>query len=447
MRIPLSVLAACFIVPVSLLGQNVGIGTSTPMTKLTVQTPLNTAGYTHVGGTNEIIVTEAVGTVSASIGTASNHPFRIMSNNAGLLHVYPGGEVVMGSNTSPAFGRLTVETLNNSYGISHTGENGNVLATRIGGTSAGIGTFSNTNMRLFCNSSSALIIDAANGNIGIGTDAPTARLHIAGDAKVTGNTNVDGNIGIGAAAMANTGLYINRSLEAIRITGDQSYITFFNGANYKGYVWNKGADDMEFGTAGVNTNGKLLLSVKGTPYLQVQNNGQVSVNGGPAPYRTPAFTTNGIFTIISPMSEWTIEASNEGSEKPRLNFAGNGFSRAAIDPEGDWLALSDRSVKEGIESYKEVLSGVKKLQVASYNFKHIRNQKKSLGLIAQDAAQYFPEIVSEMQEKDGKKLLGVAYAKTGVLAIKAIQEQQVIIEQLQNKVDMLEKRLLLLENK
>jgi uncharacterized coiled-coil protein SlyX len=37
--------------------------------------------------------------------------------------------------------------------------------------------------------------------------------------------------------------------------------------------------------------------------------------------------------------------------------------------------------------------------------------------------------------------LSIAYGKTGVLAIKAIQEQQEIIEQQQAKIESLEKRL------
>ncbi|MEO7984130.1 MAG: hypothetical protein ABI688_08615, partial [Bacteroidota bacterium] len=72
---------------------------------------------------------------------------------------------------------------------------------------------------------------------------------------------------------------------------------------------------------------------------------------------------------------------------------------------------------------------------------------RSFGLIAQDAAQYFPEIVSETSDKEGKKLLGIAYGKTGVLALKAVQEQQQIIESLQQKIERLEKLVTELINK
>ena len=40
----------------------------------------------------------------------------------------------------------------------------------------------------------ARIILDASGNVGIGATGPTSKLHVAGDAKVTGNVTVDGNI-------------------------------------------------------------------------------------------------------------------------------------------------------------------------------------------------------------------------------------------------------------
>lgn len=149
---------------------NVGIGTTAPPTLLTLQTPINTLGFTHIGGPDSIIVTEGIGGVSASIGTSTNHAFRLNAGGQGRVSIYPAGEVVVGPNATGAVGMLTVQTSNNADGISHLGANGNILKTRMGGTSAGIGTYSNTHMRIFCNSRSDLFIAAATGNVGIGTE-------------------------------------------------------------------------------------------------------------------------------------------------------------------------------------------------------------------------------------------------------------------------------------
>ena len=162
---------------------NVGIGTNTPVSLLTIKTPINTTGFTHIGGSDSIILFEAVGGVSAAIGTSTNHALRLVTAGQGKMSIYPAGEVVVGSNQTGAFGKFTVATLNNSYGISHLGEGGNILATRMGGTSAGIGTFSPTNMRIFSNGISAIFIAEATGNVGIGTDNPTYKLSVNGNIR------------------------------------------------------------------------------------------------------------------------------------------------------------------------------------------------------------------------------------------------------------------------
>ena len=167
---------------------NVGIGINAPTTKLTILTPINTSGWTHIGqsnGIDSIIVGEGIGGVSAAIGTSTQHALRLIAGTLGRVQIYPGGEVVIGDNNVGSIGRLTVKTTNNADGISHIGENGNILKTIMGGTSAGIGTFSNTNMRIFSNSNSAIFIAAATGNVGIGTNNPTYKLSVLGNIRST----------------------------------------------------------------------------------------------------------------------------------------------------------------------------------------------------------------------------------------------------------------------
>jgi hypothetical protein len=186
-----------------------------------------------------------------------------------------------------------------------------------------------------------------------------------------------------------------------------------------------------------------LLSVKGTPYLTLQNNGQVAVAGNAAPFLTPEFSVrgNGRLALVNSSIEWTF-----GPNVFDFYVYAGGFLRAKIESlTGDWVAVSDRSLKENIQTYKPVLEDLKKIQVSTYHYKQDLTDKNSFGLIAQNVAEYFPEIVSPFDANDGKKLLGVSYAKTGVLAIKAIQEQQEIIELQQKKIDDLEKRILALE--
>ncbi|MBC7850249.1 MAG: hypothetical protein H7Y31_10960 [Chitinophagaceae bacterium] len=167
---------------------NVGIGTSSPTTKLTMLTSTNTPGWTHIGDDglgNQIIVGEAIGGVSAAIGTSTNHALRLTANGTAKMSIYPGGEIVIGDNTVGPYptAPLTVKGVNNSFGIMHLGDNGNVFGSRMGGTSAGIGTFSNTNLRLFVNNTSAVFIGSNTNNVGIGIEFPTHRLEVNGTVR------------------------------------------------------------------------------------------------------------------------------------------------------------------------------------------------------------------------------------------------------------------------
>ncbi len=169
-------------------GGKVGIGTATPTEKLTIVTPFNTNGWSHIGeqaGSNSIVLGDAIGGVSAGIGTFSEHAFRLIAGTSGRMSIYPTGEVVIGDNSVGAVGKLTVKTTNNTDGISHIGDNGNILKTIMGGTSAGIGTFSHTNMRIFSGGTSRILISELTGNVGIGTDNPTYKLSVVGNIRCT----------------------------------------------------------------------------------------------------------------------------------------------------------------------------------------------------------------------------------------------------------------------
>jgi hypothetical protein len=68
------------------------------------------------------------------------------------------------------------------------------------------------------------------------------------------------------------------------------------------------------------------------------------------------------------------------------------------------------------------------LQAKRYEFKHDAGHKQTIGFIAQELQQKFPEYVAVHTANDGNPIvenqLGVDYAGMSVVAIKAIQEQQ-----------------------
>ncbi len=96
---------------------------------------------------------------------------------------------------------------------------------------------------------------------------------------------------------------------------------------------------------------------------------------------------------------------------------------------------SDRKLKNNVQELSYGIKDVMKLNTRSYKYNTRSNSnKKSIGFIAQEVNEVVPEIVLYDKESDQ---YSINYSATGVLAIKAIQEQQEIIEKQQAQIDEL----------
>jgi hypothetical protein len=232
---------------------NVGIGTNSPTSPLTIQTDLNSNGWTHVGGNGSVVVGETIGGVSAAIGTSTEHILRLNAGSLGRIQIIPDGNVVVGDQNVAPYGRLTVRTANNSYGMIHTSNEGNVIGTFIGGTSAGIGTYSNTNMRIFSNNTSVMFIAAATGNVGVGADDnPLFKMDIGNRIRIRSGSG-------GSTA----GVWLNNTINTAPIAfmgiADDFTTGFYGNVSGWGLIMNTNTGNVGIGTL----NPTYKLSVNG----------------------------------------------------------------------------------------------------------------------------------------------------------------------------------------
>ncbi len=111
---------------------------------------------------------------------------------------------------------------------------------------------------------------------------------------------------------------------------------------------------------------------------------------------------------------------------------------------GAYINPSDVRLKKDITPLENVLGKVMALSPKKFHYKANSADDPLLwGFIAQDVQKVFPEFVDV---NDG--YLGIAYTNFCVVAIKSIQEQQLIIEKQQKQIDKMEKQIeLLLNNK
>ncbi|RKE82809.1 beta strand repeat-containing protein [Chryseobacterium sp. AG363] len=174
----------------------VGIGTTTPDTKLTISTPDNSFGLNHTNGS--VNFKSYIGGGVVSVGTTTANDLRFTTNNTQKMTITPAGDVGIGTTTPDA--KLTITAPDNSFGLHQT--NGAVsLKSYIGGGVVSVGTTTANDLRFTTNNTQKMTITSA-GNVGVGTVTPTNKLVVAGSngqpsALGTATTNatlrVDGN--------------------------------------------------------------------------------------------------------------------------------------------------------------------------------------------------------------------------------------------------------------
>ena len=97
---------------------------------------------------------------------------------------------------------------------------------------------------------------------------------------------------------------------------------------------------------------------------------------------------------------------------------------------GNLTQFSDRRLKKDITDLPYGLNEILQLQPKAYHWKKNKQEHKSLGLIAQDVQPIIKEIVNI--QDDELKTLGISYTELIPVLIKAIQEQNKIIENQEN---------------
>lgn len=126
----------------------------------------------------------------------------------------------------------------------------------------------------------------------------------------------------------------------------------------------------------------------------------------------------------------------------------NGTTRASINPaSGAWNALSDERLKKNIHGMNPVLDKVMQLKPVQYEMINDPGAATQTGFIAQDVRKLFPDLVSVAKDpnhrlgyKNMDDLHMMDYSGFGVLAIKAIQEQQQMINTMDKRIRLLEEQ-------
>jgi len=242
--------------------------------------------------------------------------------------------------------------------------------------------------------SESLRIDSS-GRVGIGTNSP-------------GN-GYGGSITAAKLAILSGAAGSNGGTSTILIGGDDKHYSYIQGTHTS-----SGLTELDFGTCSTAANPTLKMRLDAT--------GRLAVGGTATSGSTGGVTVSSASAGYRHMYMW-----NSGM------YFWNGSNEASLTSGGAFSNASDERLKENITDISYGLAEVKKLKPKKYNMKS--GGEKQVGLIAQEVETIIPEVVTTSGEANMKSL---SYGNLNAVLIKAIQEQQTIIDDLKSRIETLE---------
>lgn len=422
----------------------VGIGTTTPISKLGIQTPTGNYGFTHTDGT--VTVGSYVNSSFGWLGTKSNHPLTFFTNDGGpSVTLATNGNFGAGTTTPDyklSIASTTIASNTNTNLLRLRGQNPLMVfsdaTTDFGyikawsyqpyapftkglviGSAPGYPIFFSTN-----NYSLSMIV-ADNGNVGISTATPSNKLQIGSapyggyDFAIGDKNNVHNGmaflIGDNKTKWEAAGDIL---IKAGNITGTPHVGIGVLSASNKFQIGSMGAtgyidNDLAIGN-GTNATGFLqgnsFLQIASSTNIalmpQLNGHGRVGINttnprapldvvdnvGVPTPnqYAAWAYYTLG-FNNFNPVD---LEGGASGYTIPNVSIiASNRILATEFD------AYSDARIKDiiGITNSAKDLTTLNELHITDYTMKDKAKYGSSLfkKVIAQDVEKVYPQVVSK----------------------------------------------------
>jgi hypothetical protein len=403
---------------------NVGIGTSSPIARLTIAT--------------------------GSSPSSSNIPLLVRGGSAGVGG--DGGGIAFATSSSSAITSASqaasaIRSLN-QYGSESNGEEGSLAFY----------TNRRTGSNTYTGLTEQMRIDAS-GNIGIGTSSPSQKLAV--------DSPLDGSVSI--ATFRNSTKSTNFSINGVgatneylvgAVSGDTALRTEAGnlaigvGDNTKSIVFGSGTTER----MRITSSGSLLVGNTGLlsgmfGSFVVGNDRQVSIEGN----------SGGAIYMRGSAGGWAIGQYYVGSSGTfRGGFGALGGADAltyywvgtAFNGTGvslnygatSWAALSDEREKNIHGVIEKALDKVSQFNGIYYNYKSDEEgAKQRVGFSAQKVKAVFPEAVEEIQREvdnpsEETKRLTLSATDIVPLLVQAIQEQQALINDLTTRLTALENK-------
>ena len=183
--------------------------------------------------------------------------------------------------------------------------------------------------------------------------------------------------------------------------------------------------------------------------IGVSGNGVVALNMEPA-YTNPddaalqvkqlSFRDGIRLDAEANSNHWSWYVTGSGELEMYYNGALRGNYNSGT---GVYTSVSDGSLKKDIQNMGSILPSVMRLRPVNYRMKEENETAKpTLGFIAQEVEALFPQLVTPVVSRNGGATIKTLnYDGFGILAIKAVQEQQQLIEEQKLRIEQLEREM------
>ena len=275
------------------------------------------------------------------------------------------------------------------------------------------------------------------GNFGVGTVSPSVKFQVAGGSASTNSVmkihnvaNSNTNTGCAIQFSNDNTSYFMGQIATLRTDSNvyySSYMTFSytnNTTLTEGMRLDSSGRLLVGTTSSSNVDAKFAVvnAGSGSILMQIQRGGE-----------NPAYIGSDNSNIFSIYDSGT-------TQRFRVTSAGS-----CQNTTGSYGSISDVKLKENIVDATPKLEKVMQLQVKNFNLKTDPDLKQ-IGFIAQELQQVFPSLVEQSEDEDengektGEITLGVKTTVLIPILVKAIQEQQTIINELKTRIEALENK-------
>lgn len=288
-----------------------------------------------------------------------------------------------------------------------------------------------------------LAIELATGQVGIGVANPLRQLHVHNGAS---------------------GATLNAGTQMLMESGGTSYFEMSTPDAGENGILSSNTSGIRAGMIFPANNALILRAGGNTDRLYINSTGFTGINripttgvsAGTLQIQNTAATNDvlGLYNVATG-NRWTYWVNSTALTGPPvaaindLTMWYNGTLRGAYNnTNGNYLSTSDRRLKKDVVAYNYGIAALRQLNPYKYHYiDNADGSPLSVGFMAQDVEKVYPEAVHKLVDKEGKPVYMLDYQAMSVLTIKAIQEQQQIIDKQQKQIEDLLKRVEKLEQK